>query len=90
MKLTKKPAILLAAVGGLAVTVSIAIALPALAKSQPVTGIIGGADLPTMLLLLSHRVPSAIVWLLVSGMLCLIASAVTAIVGVLAKTAREE
>ena len=90
MKLTKKLAILLAAVGGLAVTVSLAIALPALAKSQPAAGIIGGADLPTMLLLLSHRVPSAIVWLLVSGMLCLIASAVTAIVGVLAKTAREE
>lgn len=81
MKLTKKLAILLAAVGGSAVIVAIALALPVLAKPQPATGIIGGADLPTMLLLLSHRVPSAIVWLLGSGMLCLIASAVTAIVG---------
>lgn len=90
MKLTKKLAILLAAVGGLAVVVAIALALPALEKTQPDAGIIGGADLPTMLLILSHRVPSAIVWLLGSGVLCLTASAVAAIAGALAKTVREE
>ena len=84
MKLTKKLAILLAVVGILAVFASVAVLMTAMRGTQPSTGIIGGADLPTMLLMLRQSATSAVGWLMASGMLCLIASLVTAIVGAVA------
>ncbi len=79
MKPIKKLAILLAIVGLAAILAANIVSVIAY-QTQPSVGIIGGADLPTLLLLLNTRTP-AISWLLASGGLCLIASVVTAIVG---------
>ncbi len=89
MKPIKKLSILLAIVG---VTVVLAVAILSVIayRKQPSVGIIGGADLPTLLFLLKTRTP-AIGWLMASGGLCLIASAVTAVIGAIAnKRSKEE
>lgn len=84
MKGTKRLAIILATVGGIAVFAAGAMLIPALQTDQPAVGIIGGADFSTFLLLVREVLSSAVGWLLVSGMLCLVASAVTAIIGTVA------
>ena len=91
MKLTKKLVLSLVVIGILAVIVSAFMMAAVLAQKQPAMGIIGGADLPTMLLILSQRLPASAVWLFALGVLCLLASAVAGVTLIVSrKTTREE